>query len=59
MTASCSVLCGGFVGGDGVVPARLRDFELLRLVVEADEAGGGDGGDGAFGGGDGAGDGCA
>ena len=43
------------VGGDGVVPVRLRDFELLRLVVEADEAGGGDGGDGAFGCGDGAG----
>ena len=48
-------LGGGGVGGDGGVPVGLRDFELLRLVVEADEAGGGDGGDGAFGCGDGAG----
>ena len=45
-------LGGGFVGGDGGVPVLLRDFELLRLVVEADEAGGRYGRDGAFGGGD-------
>ncbi len=46
---------GGSVGGDGGVPLLLGDFELLRLVVEADEASGCDGGDGSFGGGDGAG----
>ena len=46
---------GGGVGFDGVVPVLLRDFELLRLVVEADEACESDGGDGAFGGRDGAG----
>jgi len=48
-------LGGGGVGGDGGVPVSLREFELLRLVVEADEAGSGDGSDGAFGCGDGAG----
>ena len=46
---------GGFVSGDGGVPGGLRGFELLTGVVEADHAGAGDGRDGAFGGGDGAG----
>ena len=55
MTASCSVFGGGGVGGDGCVPGCLRGLELLAGVVEADHAGAGDGGDGAFGGGDGAG----
>ena len=44
-----------FVSGDGGVPGGLRGFELLAGVVEADHAGAGDGGDGAFGGRDGAG----
>ncbi len=43
------------MGGDGGVPGGLGGFELLAGVVEADHAGAGDGLDGAFGGGDGAG----
>jgi len=45
----------GFVSGDSGVPGGLRGFELLAGVVEADHAGAGDGRDGSFGCGDGAG----
>src|SRR5258708_8219307 len=52
-------LGGGFVSGDSGVPGGLRGFELLAGVVEADHAGTGDGRDGSFSSGDGAGLGLA
>ena len=44
----------GGVGGEGLVPVRLVSFELLPLVIEAQQAGGGHGIDGALSGADGA-----
>ena len=55
MTASCSALAAPSWAAMAASQCGLRGFELLAGVVEADHAGTGDGRDGAFGSGDGAG----
>ena len=49
MTSSCSFCAASLWTAEGVGPVGLGDFEFLALVVEAQEAGGGHGIDGAFG----------
>ena len=56
MTSSWSLRGAGGVDGVGLVPVWLVGLELLPLVIEAQQTGGGHGIDGALGGADGAGE---